>query len=251
MGFKIVIPARHASTRLPGKPLLIIAGKPMVQHVFEQARKSNAEQIIVATDDARIEEAVRAFGGEVIMTSADHESGTDRLQEVAELLQWSDDQIVVGVQGDEPLIPPALINQVASNLMQRPEFSMATLHEKIDSLDDILNPNVVKTVSDQQGRALYFSRAPIPYGRDCFPETIPAAIDYYRHIGIYGYRVGFLHQFAQWSISPIERAEKLEQLRALWYGATIHLDRATETPPKGVDTPEDLAYVRQLLVKNK
>jgi len=251
MSFKVVIPARYASSRLPGKPLQIIAGKPMVQHVFEQVRKSNAEQIIVATDDVMIQETVASFGGEVIMTSIKHESGTDRLQEVAALLRWPDDQIVVGVQGDEPLIPPAIINQVAKNLACRPEFSIATLHERIDSLDDIMNPNVVKTVSDQNGRAIYFSRAPIPYGRDCFPETIPTAIEYYRHIGIYAYRVGFLRQFTQWAMSPLERAEKLEQLRALWYGAAIHLDRALESPPKGVDTPEDLAYVRHLLETNK
>ncbi len=247
MGFKVVIPARYASSRLPGKPLALIAGKPMVQHVFERACQSEAEQVIVATDDVRIADAVRSFGGEVMMTSTQHESGTDRLQEVAATLAWVDQQVVVGVQGDEPLIPPSIINQVALNLAERPAFAMATLHERTNSLLDIFNPNVVKTVSDQNGRALYFSRAPLPYGRDCFPDMLPAETEYYRHIGIYAYRVSFLHQFAQWAMSPLEKVEKLEQLRALWYGAAIHLDTVLESPPKGVDTPDDLAVVRHLL----
>lgn len=250
MGFKVVIPARYASSRLPAKPLALIAGKTMVQHVFERACQSEAEQVIVATDDARIADAVHAFGGEVMMTSTQHESGTDRLQEVAATLAWSEQQIVVGVQGDEPLIPPSIINQVARNLAERPEFAIATLHEATHAKEDIFNPNVVKTVADQHGRALYFSRAPIPYGRDCFPDTLPSQTEYFRHIGIYAYRVSFLNQFAQWAMSPLEQVEKLEQLRALWYGASIHLDRVTESPPKGVDTPDDLALVRRLLEKN-
>ena len=247
MSFNVVIPARYASSRLPGKPLKDIAGKPMVQHVFEQAQKSAAEEVIVATDDERILKAVKEFGGTAVMTSTDHESGTDRLEEVAEIMQWDDEQIVVGVQGDEPLIPPLVINQVAENLSARPEFSISTLQEKISTLADIMDPNVVKTATDQFGTALYFSRAPIPFGRDSFPKNIPDGIDYYRHIGIYGYRVKFLRQFAGWEMSPLEKAEKLEQLRAMWYGAKIHLDVALETPPKGVDTQEDLEHIRNLL----
>lgn len=247
MSFNVVIPSRYASSRLPGKPLKDIAGKPMVQHVYERAQKSAAQEVIVATDDERIFTAVEQFGGQVVMTSSRHESGTDRLQEVASLKGWTDEQIVVGVQGDEPLIPPVIINQVAENLSARPEFSISTLQEKINSLGDIMDPNVVKTATDQSGAALYFSRAPIPYGRDCFPESLPEGIDYYRHIGVYGYRVKFLGQFASWEMSPLEKAEKLEQLRAMWYGAKIHLDVALETPPKGVDTPEDLENIRNLM----
>ncbi|MBV1869477.1 MAG: 3-deoxy-manno-octulosonate cytidylyltransferase [Gammaproteobacteria bacterium] len=247
MSFNVVIPARYASTRLPGKPLKDIAGKPMVQHVFEQAQKSAAQEVIVATDDERILVAVESFGGKAVLTSTCHESGTDRLEEVARIMSWADEQIIVGVQGDEPLIPPVVINQVADNLSSRPEFSISTLQEKISSLAEIMDPNVVKTAVDQAGAALYFSRAPIPYGRDCFPESIPEGIEYYRHIGIYGYRVKFLRQFAGWDMSPLEKAEKLEQLRAMWYGAKIHLDEALETPPKGVDTQEDLEYIRRLL----
>ena len=247
MSFNVVIPARYASSRLPGKPLEVIAGKPMVQHVYERAQESAAEEVIVATDDDRILRAVEQFGGRVVMTSANHESGTDRLQEVAALEGWADEQIVVGVQGDEPMIPPIVINQVAENLAARPEYSISTLQEKISELSDVMDPNVVKTAMDQSGAALYFSRAPIPYGRDCFPEKFPEGIDYYRHIGIYGYRVKFLRQFASWEMSPLEKAEKLEQLRAMWYGAKIHLDVAVETPPKGVDTPEDLEHIRRLM----
>ncbi|MBL4608080.1 MAG: 3-deoxy-manno-octulosonate cytidylyltransferase [Pseudomonadales bacterium] len=247
MSFNVVIPARYASSRLPGKPLEVIAGKPMVQHVYERAQESAAEEVIVATDDDRILRAVEQFGGRVVMTSANHESGTDRLQEVAALEGWADEQIVVGVQGDEPMIPPIVINQVAENLAARPEYSISTLLEKISELSDVMDPNVVKTAMDQSGAALYFSRAPIPYGRDCFPEKFPEGIDYYRHIGIYGYRVKFLRQFASWEMSPLEKAEKLEQLRAMWYGAKIHLDVAVETPPKGVDTPEDLEHIRRLM----
>jgi len=247
MSFNVVIPARYASSRLPGKPLEVIAGKPMVQHVYERAQESAAEEVIVATDDDRILRAVEQFGGRVVMTSANHESGTDRLQEVAALEGWADEQIVVGVQGDEPMIPPIVINQVAENLAARPEYSISTLQEKISELSDVMDPNVVKTAMDQSGAALYFSRAPIPHGRDCFPEKFPEGIDYYRHIGIYGYRVKFLRQFASWEMSPLEKAEKLEQLRAMWYGAKIHLDVAVETPPKGVDTPEDLEHIRRLM----
>ncbi|MBV1874482.1 MAG: 3-deoxy-manno-octulosonate cytidylyltransferase [Gammaproteobacteria bacterium] len=244
MGFKVVIPARYASSRLPGKPLKDIAGKPMIQRVYEQAKMSRATEVIVATDDVRIQKVVEQFGGEVMMTSPKHESGTDRLQEVARLSAWSDEQLVVGVQGDEPLIPPVVIDQVAENLACHPDVAMATLQDKIETMNELMDPNVVKTVCDREGMALYFSRSAIPFGRDCFPEKLPEGVNYFRHIGIYGYRVSFLHQFAQWEMSPLEKAEKLEQLRAMWYGAKIHLATAVETPPKGVDTQADLDLAR-------
>ena len=213
MGFKVVIPARYASSRLPGKPLKDIGGKPMIQRVYEQAEMSKASEVIVATDDERIQHVVEQFGGTVVMTSSNHDSGTDRLQEVAKQFAWGDEQLVVGVQGDEPMIPPVVIDQVAENLARYPNVAMATLQDKIENMTELMDPNVVKTVCDHEGMALYFSRSAIPFGRDCFPESLPEGVDYFRHIGIYGYRVSFLHQFSEWEMSPLERAEKLEQLR--------------------------------------
>lgn len=246
--FTAVIPARYASTRLPGKPLLDLVGKPMVQHVYERACASDAEEVIVATDDQRIEAAVKAFGGKVLLTSPDHASGTDRLEEVVKQLQLSDDAIVVGVQGDEPLIPPQIINQVANNLAKNPQASIATLKEKMLTLDEVMNPNVVKVACDQDNLALYFSRAPIPYARDEFSiQQMPEHVCYYRHIGLYAYRVKFLHDFAGWSQCELEKVEKLEQLRAMWHGAKIHVDLAAEKPFAGVDTEADLELVRQVL----
>ena len=248
--FTVVIPSRFASTRLPGKPLLMIAGKPMVQHVWEQACKSSAQRVVVATDDARIVEACKGFGAEVLLTRADHESGTDRLAEVATQLGLASDAIVVNVQGDEPLIPPQLIDQVAINLAAHSEASMATLAEPITDVETLFNPNVVKVVSDINGLALTFSRATLPWARDDFashPEQLPAGVPYRRHIGIYAYRAGFLHDFVSWGPCWLENTEALEQLRALWHGVRIHVDDAMEAPPAGVDTPEDLERVRRLL----
>jgi len=248
--FHVIIPARYASTRLPGKPLQLIAGKPMVQHVWEQARKSAAVSVTVATDDPRIVEACKAFGAEVVLTREDHPSGTDRLQEVVSLLGLPSDACVVNVQGDEPMIPPAVIDQVAANLIASAEAGIATLCEPIEDSESLFNPNAVKVVCDQRGFALYFSRAPMPWCRDAFadgPASLPADIPFRRHIGIYAYKVGFLHDYVTWPASPLEKAESLEQLRALWFGTRIHVADACEPLPAGVDTQADLERVRVLL----
>jgi 3-deoxy-manno-octulosonate cytidylyltransferase (CMP-KDO synthetase) len=252
--FVVVIPARYASTRLPGKPLLDIGGQPMIQRVWARACESAATRVIVATDDDRIAAAVNAFGGEVCMTRATHESGTDRLQEVAATLKLDDDQIIVNVQGDEPLIPPAVINQVAQNLASSERAGIATLGKRIRERADVFNPNVVKVVVDNTLHALYFSRAPIPWDRESFDrehfvEGRDAELggDWMRHIGIYAYRVEFLHRFIEWPLGQLERLEKLEQLRALENGVAIHVDEACTEIPVGVDTAEDLERVRFLL----
>ncbi len=253
MSFAVVIPARYGSTRLPGKPLLDIAGKPMVQRVWEQACSSGAAHVIVATDDPRIEAAAREFGAEVCMTDPAHPSGTDRLQEVAAQCGWEDDHIVVNVQGDEPLIPPALIEQVATNLEHNTGASIATLSEPVTTLVELTNPSAVKVVSDSQGMALYFSRASIPWPREAFganQDTMPQG-QWFRHIGIYAYRVGFLRRYVTWPPAPIEVCEQLEQLRALYNGERIHVAPASEPVPAGVDTAEDLDMVRAILEKQQ
>ena len=248
--FTLVIPARYASTRLPGKPLQDIAGKPMIQHVWEQACKSSAARVVVATDDERIAAACTSFAAEVLLTRADHASGTDRLAEVASRLGLPSDAIVVNVQGDEPLVPPVIIDQVAANLAANPQAGMATLAEPIEQASALFNPNVVKVVSDASGLALTFTRAPLPWARDAFasaPECLPAAVPYRRHIGIYAYRAGFLQDFVAWGPCWLESCESLEQLRALWHGVRIHVADALQAPPAGVDTQEDLERVRRLL----
>jgi 3-deoxy-manno-octulosonate cytidylyltransferase (CMP-KDO synthetase) len=251
MSFYVVIPARYASTRLPAKPLKLLAGKPMIQHVYERACQSGAQGVIIATDDVRIEATARDFGAQVCMTSAAHNSGTDRLQEVAQQLRLSDDAIVVNVQGDEPLIPPAVIDQVAENLAANTSASMATLCEPIRSLADFRNPNVVKVVADCGGRALYFSRAPIPWPRDHFAQTgvtaLPDDFIAQRHIGIYAYRVAMLNRFVSWPQAPLEQIEALEQLRVIWQGEQIHIAPACTPVPGGVDTEADLERVRTII----
>lgn len=247
MAFTVIIPARYQSSRLPGKPLADIAGKPMIQWVYEQASKAGARQVIVATDDQRIADAVTSFGGEVCLTRADHESGTERLAEVVEKYQLAADEIVVNVQGDEPMIPPSIIRQVADNLA-RSDAPMATLAVEIDHADEVFNPNAVKVVMDKNGYALYFSRASIPWDRDNFakrPQEIHQNL--LRHIGIYAYRAGFINTYINWEPSALEKIESLEQLRVLWHGEKIHVDVAIEPPPAGVDTPEDLEKVRLLI----
>ncbi|WP_299310751.1 3-deoxy-manno-octulosonate cytidylyltransferase [uncultured Halomonas sp.] len=247
--FIAVIPARFASSRLPGKPLAEIAGRPMVAHVWQRACESRAGRVVVATDDARIEAAMVAEGAEVVMTRADHPSGTDRLAEVAERLGLAADAVLVNVQGDEPLIPPTLIDQVADRLFDDREASIATLAEPISDVETLFNPNVVKVVRALSGRALYFSRAPIPWDRDAFaarPELLETDA-WLRHIGLYAYRVGFLAEYRDWVPSPLERLEQLEQLRALHHGHGIQVALAREPHPAGVDTAEDLARVRGLL----
>ncbi|WP_428945737.1 3-deoxy-manno-octulosonate cytidylyltransferase [Pantoea sp. FN060301] len=244
MSFVVIIPARFASTRLPGKPLVDIHGKPMVVHVMERALESGADRVIVATDNEAVAEAVRSAGGEVCMTRADHQSGTERLAEVIERYQFSDETIIVNVQGDEPMIPPVIVRQVADNLAKS-EAGMATLAVPIESAEEAFNPNAVKVVRDARGYALYFSRAAIPWDRERFAtsrETIGET--FLRHIGIYGYRAGFIRRYVSWEASPLEQIELLEQLRVLWYGEKIHVDVAQAIPSVGVDTQEDLVRVR-------
>jgi 3-deoxy-manno-octulosonate cytidylyltransferase (CMP-KDO synthetase) len=249
--FQVVVPARYASTRLPGKPLADIAGKPMVVRVVEAARRSGAEGVWVATDDERVRAAVTAQGHRAVMTRTDHPSGTDRIAEVAEQLGWADDEIVVNVQGDEPLIDPALVTRVAAVLAEDPQAAIATAAHPIAAADEFFNPNVVKVVTDATGRAFYFSRAPIPWHRDGFAAdraALPAGFTALRHIGLYAYRVSFLRRYGALAPSPIEQWEALEQLRALWHGFAIRVHECAEAPAPGVDTPEDLDRVRKLFV---
>ncbi|MDP5033032.1 3-deoxy-manno-octulosonate cytidylyltransferase, partial [Paraglaciecola sp.] len=229
MNFSVIIPARYASTRFPGKPLVDINGKPMVQHVYERAIESGASRVIVATDDLRIAKVVSDFGGRYCMTAAHHESGTERLAEVIEMEGMLSHEVVVNVQGDEPFIPAVNIQQVAENLHQHQQAEMATLAVKITDVEEAFNPNVVKVITDKQGFALYFSRATIPYDRSRFldEDLIDEIGDYYlRHIGIYAYRAGFIKQYVSMSPSGLEQIESLEQLRVLWHGEKIHVDIA-------------------------
>lgn len=247
--YTVVIPARYDSSRLPGKPLELIDDLPMIQHVYQQAQKSSAARVIVATDDQRIINAVQGFGGECCKTSSEHESGTDRIQEVVEFLGLPDDHIVVNVQGDEPLIPPEVIDQVAQNLSRMEEASVATLCEKIEAVDEFTDPNAVKVVMDKNGFALYFSRASIPWPRDTFATTkaiLPMQPVFARHIGIYAYRVGLLNEFKGWPVAMLEELECLEQLRIMWNGHRIHVAQASAVVPSGVDTPDDLARIRSV-----
>ncbi len=250
MSFRVVIPARYASTRLPGKPLLDIAGKPMLQHVWERACESGAEAVFVATDDARVADAATAFGAEVCMTDTAHRSGSERLLEVADSKREPDERVYVNVQGDEPMLPPALIRQAADDLLAHPQADIATLASAIEDADTLFDPMVVKVVCDGQGFALYFSRAPVPWDRDGFAggaRVLPAAHGYRRHIGLYAYRVGYLRAHATLPVSHAERAENLEQLRALHAGRRIHVADALQAPGPGVDTADDLERVRRLM----
>lgn len=243
-GFQVVIPARYDSSRLPGKPLADILGKPMVQWVVEAAQRSGALGTSVATDDARIQDAVQSLGGDSVLTRTDHSSGTDRLAEVAAIKGWSDDTIVVNVQGDEPGMPPALIDQVANLLVEHPDAGVASLYTALTDDASFRDPNVVKVVTGLDGKALYFSRAPIPHDRD--GDAGDRALGK-RHIGLYAYRVASLRAFTQWSPSPLERREKLEQLRFMEQGVSIAMAQACTPPPMGVDTKHDLTLVRTLL----
>ncbi len=243
MSFKVVIPARYASSRLPGKPLLDIAGKPMVIRVSEQARKSGAEAVVIATDFEKIVQVAQEHHVDAVMTRVDHQSGTDRIAEVAQNLNWDNDDIVVNVQGDEPLIDPALIQEVALTLAHSRDAMMATACHAIHDEASMLNPNVVKVVMDADGNAMYFSRAPIPYPRD---EAHKQSLKAHRHIGIYAYRVGFLKQYAELSVTQLEQIESLEQLRVLHHGYKIAITVTDHAPATGVDTQADLDYVRSV-----
>lgn len=242
MRYHVVIPARHASSRLPGKPLLDIAGRPMVWHVCQRAFESSAHRVVVATDDPRIADAVCAFEGEVCMTGSHHRSGTDRIAEVAGLMGWDDDEVVVNLQGDEPLMPPELLDRVAQALHDHPAASVATLGVPMQA-EEVFNSNAVKVVTDRHGMALYFSRAPIPWKRGVFEEGRGSPEGMYRHLGLYAYRVGFLRRYVEWEPAPIEQQEALEQLRVLWQGERIAVATVREAPPAGVDTEEDYRRV--------
>lgn len=255
MSFIVVIPARFESTRLPGKVLADIHGKPMIQWVVEKAKLSGASKVIVATDNNDVEAVVKGFGGEVCKTRCDHQSGTERLAEVMDVYQFDDNQIIVNVQGDEPFIPPENIAQVASNLSVQQHAKMSTLAVKITHVEEAFNPNAVKVLCDRNGYALYFSRATIPYDRERFLNNDAVneiGAFYLRHIGIYAYRAGFIKDYVAWPTSQLEQVESLEQLRVLWQGEKIHVGVAKSTVPvEGVDTPEDLSraiqYAKSLL----
>ncbi|CAJ0991495.1 3-deoxy-manno-octulosonate cytidylyltransferase [Pantoea sp. Nvir] len=247
MNFTVIIPARYASTRLPGKPLVDFAGKPMVIHVMERTRESGANRVIVATDHLDVKAAVEEAGGEVCMTCANHQSGTDRLAEVIKICRFADDEIIVNVQGDEPLIQSKIVYRVAENL-ESTQAGMTTLAAPIHDLEEVFDQNTVKVVIDAQGYALYFSRATIPWDRDLYATSNKIiGRGLLRHIGIYSYYAGFIRRYVSWEPCPLERIELLEQLRVLWYGEKIYVDTVETVPSIGIDTPEDLARVRALL----
>ncbi|MCY4427417.1 MAG: 3-deoxy-manno-octulosonate cytidylyltransferase [Halieaceae bacterium] len=254
MTFSVVIPARHDSSRLPGKVLADICGKSMLQRVYEQACASAASRVVIATDDVRISAVAEAFGAKVCMTLAGHPSGTDRVEEVTRQLTFDDTHIVVNVQGDEPLIPPQVIDQVADNLATNTSADIATLSTTITGVEELFDSNVVKVVADNNDLALYFSRAPIPWERDAFDAKSRAdrqtSGTARRHLGIYAYRVGLLHRFVAWPAQLLEQLEALEQLRALANGARIHVEQACCPVPAGVDTAEDLDRVRRSIALN-
>lgn len=246
--FHVIIPARFASSRLPGKPLLTIGDRPLIQWVWQRARASGAASVIIATDDDRILETARRFGADCLMTSAQHASGTDRIAEVVRARALAPDDIVVNLQGDEPMMPPKLVSEVADALRTRPHMDIATAAAPIVSLAEFLDPNCVKALRAADGQALYFSRAPVPWPRDSVAAGRPTQFSgAWRHIGIYAYRVRSLLQFASWPPTALEEIEKLEQLRALEHGMRIHLVALEDAPPPGVDTPEDLARVKSAL----
>lgn len=247
-GFHVVIPARFAASRLPGKPLADIGGRPLIQWVWDCARASGADSVIVATDDARIQAVAEGFGADVALTSAQHASGTDRIAEVVRTRGLGPDEIVVNLQGDEPLTPPRILADVAAVVRAQPGVDIATVAAPITSLEEFLDPSCVKALCAHDGSALYFSRAPVPWPREHAaagrPTLVPGA---WRHIGIYAYRAQNLLRFAGWPAAPLECIEKLEQLRALEYGMRIHIVTLSETPPAGVDTHADLERVRASL----
>lgn len=250
--FKVVIPARHGSSRLPGKPLLLLAGEPMIVHVCRRALESGADEVIVATDDTRIVEAVIGLPVRAMLTSEHHNSGTERIAEVAERAGWPDDTVVVNLQGDEPLITPALLRATAEALAGQHRAGIATVCAPVKERAELFNPNAVKVVLDKDGYALYFSRAPIPWDRAAFAEAdqgqpLAGAMPHYRHIGLYAYTVAFLRRYVAWPVSALEGVEALEQLRILWHGEAIRVLPVDHVPEAGVDTPEDLVRVDQAL----
>lgn len=251
--FKVAIPARYASTRLPGKPLLPIAGRPMIAHVCERALEAGAEEVIVATDDRRIQRAVAALGVRSVMTRADHLSGTERIAEAADICGWADRTLIVNLQGDEPLLSPLFIRAVAAALAGHDKAQMATLCAPIRAKEDIFNPHVVKVVLDRFDYALYFSRAPIPWDREAFDQRAACFKEgvYYRHIGLYAYSAGFLREYVKWPSAPLETVERLEQLRVLWQGEPIYVLKVASAPEAGVDTEADLKRIESMLARTE
>lgn len=244
---RIIIPARYASTRLPAKLLIEIAGKPLVQHTYERALACRFDSVLIATDHEDIADLCRKIGADFCMTSSNHPTGTDRSSEVMAKMGYADEDIILNLQGDEPLIPMANLIKATENLINNPQASVATLCESLDKQEDIFNPNYVKVVFDSKQHALYFSRAPIPWARDAFPAVIPATNCYFRHIGIYAYRGAFLRQYPKLSQCALEKLESLEQLRVLYHGYKIHVDLAPEKNPPGVDTAESLQEIKKIL----
>jgi 3-deoxy-manno-octulosonate cytidylyltransferase (CMP-KDO synthetase) len=252
--YQVVIPARHGASRLPGKPLVDIGGKPLIAHVWERARQSQATAVLVATDDERILAACKDIGAEAMLTSAQHPSGTDRIGEVMRARGWAADTIVVNLQGDEPCVPPCLLDQVAAALARNPDIGMATLSAPIEEAETLKDPHVVKVVTDAEGVALYFSRAPIPWHRDAHlgaRASLSTTVGFRRHIGIYAYRVRFLERFLSWAPAPLEQIEALEQLRALWHGERILVEDASAPLGPGVDTRDDIDAVLQWLATER
>jgi 3-deoxy-manno-octulosonate cytidylyltransferase (CMP-KDO synthetase) len=253
VSFHVIIPVRYGATRLPGKPLLDVAGKPLVQHVYERAVESCAESVVIATDSEEIRAVAEGFGARTCLTSKDHPSGTDRLAEAVVALGFEPEDVVVNLQGDEPLMPPSVIQAVAQDLTSHDNIGLTTVCQRITKIEDLFNPNIVKVVLSKRGFALYFSRAPIPWEQAHFSETPPRMMTglHYRHFGIYAYRVGFLQQYLSWEPSPLGQMESLEQLRVLWNGQRIHAVVTDEVIEAGVDTPDDLARVRNIFAKRQ
>jgi len=248
--YKIVIPARYASSRLPGKPLIELAGKTMIQHVYERAVETGVKDIVIATDNDRIRREAESFGAEVVMTSPEHENGTERIAEVAAIKGWDDDVVIVNLQGDEPLIPQQLIEMTAASLINYPQAGMSSVCTPLEDDQDAFDPNVVKVVLDKDQFAMYFSRASIPWDRDGYKDgsdKMTTKMPLYRHIGMYGYRVSFLRQYHSMESCALETTEALEQLRALWYGVKIHMSIIDEPPGHGIDTAEVVERVEPLL----
>lgn len=254
MSFSIVIPARFASSRLPGKPLRDICGKPMIARVIEQAQKSHADEVIIAVDSQEVADAISSLDVRICMTRKDHQSGTERLSEVISQLGFDDDKILINLQGDEPLMPPVCLNQIGEALEQDRSIKMATLCTPLLEIEELFNPHAVKVVRDQHDFALYFTRAAAPWSRDSFnekPRKMPKNQSYQRHIGLYGYRAGFIRKYLEWQPSDIEKTESLEQLRVLYYGERIKVITAKIAPGPGVDTQEDLNRVCEIFSKQK
>lgn len=248
--FRVVIPARYGATRLPGKPLIEIGGQPLIAWVWERACTSAAAEVLIATDDPRIATVCSDFGAEVVMTRTDHRSGSERIAEVAEIRGWAAKDIVVNLQGDEPGISPLLIDQVARGLADHPDAGLSTLACRIEDAASLFDPHVVKVLTDCNGYALYFTRAPVPWHRDEFlrdQTRLPTGVPFLRHIGLYAYHAGFLARYLRWPVAPIEQAESLEQLRVLWHGGRIYVSEAEVPPGPGVDTPDDVPRVARWL----